>query len=129
MSKIYNNSIDLFSSEKTLQKSINKIKTDSKEPGEKKETKDSIIFQYFDHFSDEEEINEIKKEFEDGIGWGDAKKKLFSKINQEILPLRDKYFELIDNPKLIEDTLEAGETKARDEANKNLEQIKEKIGI
>ena len=129
MSKSYNNSIDLFSSEKTLQKSINKIKTDSKEPGEKKETKDSIIFQYFDHFSDEEEINEIKKEFEDGIGWGDAKKKLFSKINQEILPLRDKYFELIDNPKLIEDTLEAGETKARDEANKNLEQIKEKIGI
>jgi len=30
---------------------------------------------------------------------------------------------------LIEDTLEAGETKAREEANKNLEQIKEKIGI
>ncbi len=129
MSKSYNNSIDLFSSEKTLQKSINKIKTDSKEPGEKKETKDSIIFQYFNHFSDEDEINEIKKEFDDGIGWGDAKKKLFKKINQEISPLRDKYFELIDNPKLIEDTLEAGETKARDEANKNLEQIKEKIGI
>ena len=61
MSKSYNNSIDLFSSEKILQKSINKIKTDSKEPGEKKETKDSIIFQYFNHFSDEEEINEIKK--------------------------------------------------------------------
>ena len=129
MSKSYNNSIELFSSEKILQKSINKIKTDSKEPGERKETKDSIIFQYFNHFSDEEEINEIKKEFEDGIGWGDAKKKLFTKINQEISPLRDKYFELIDNPKLIEDTLEAGETLAREEANKNLEQIKEKIGI
>ena len=129
MSKSYNNSIDLFSSEKVLQKSINKIKTDSKEPGEKKETKDSIIFQYFNHFSDEKEIDEIKKEFEDGIGWGDAKKKLFTKINQEISPLRDKYFELIDNPKLIEDTLEAGETLAREEANKNLEQIKEKIGI
>ena len=51
MSKSYSNSIDLFSSEKTLQKSINKIKTDSKEPGEKKETKDSIIFQYFNHLS------------------------------------------------------------------------------
>ena len=47
---------------------------------EKKETKDSIIFQYFNHFSDEKEIDEIKKEFEDGIGWGDAKKKLFTKI-------------------------------------------------
>ena len=52
-----------------------------------------------------------------------------AKINQEISPLRDKYFDLIDNPKLIEDTLEAGETLAREEANKNLEQIKEKIGI
>ena len=30
---------------------------------------------------------------------------------------------------MIEDTLEAGEIKARDEADKNLEQIKEKIGI
>ena len=129
MSKSYNNSIDLFSSEKILQKSINKIKTDSKKPGEKKETKDSIIFQYFNHFSDEEEINDIKKEIDDGIGWGDAKKKLFTKINKEISPLRDKYFELMDNPKLIEDTLEAGETLAREEANKNLEQIKEKIGI
>ena len=56
-------------------------------------------------------------------------KKLFTKINQEISPLRDKYFDLINNPKLIEDTLEAGEAKARDEANKNLEKIKEKIGI
>ena len=74
-------------------------------------------------------FNEITKEFEDGIGWGEAKKKLFTKINQEISPLRDKYFDLINNPKLIEDTLEAGETKARDEANKNLEKIKEKIGI
>ena len=99
MSKSYNNSIELFSSEKTLQKSINKIKTDSKKPGEKKETKDSIIFQYFSHFSDEEEINGIKREFDDGIGWGDAKKKLFTKINEEISPLRDKYFELMDNPK------------------------------
>tara|TARA_B100001027_G_scaffold68825_1_gene46944 strand:+ start:46 stop:744 length:699 start_codon:yes stop_codon:yes gene_type:complete len=129
MSKSYNNSIELFSSEKILQKSINKIKTDSKEPGEKKETKDSIIFQYFNHFSDEEEIIEITKEFDDGIGWGDAKKKLFTKINQEISPFRDKYFELINKPKLIEDALEAGETEARDEANKNLEKIKEKIGI
>ena len=129
MSKSYKNSIDLFSSEKELQKSINKIKTDSKEPGEKKETQDSIIFQYFNHFCDEEEMKEIKKDFEDGIGWGDAKKKLFFKINNEIGPLRDKYLKFIDNPKLVEETLEAGEVKAREEAKENLNLIKQKIGI
>ena len=129
MSKSYNNSIDLFASEKVLQKSINKIKTDSKEPGEKKETNDSIIFQYFNHFCNENEIKSVERDFEDGIGWGDAKKKLFMKINDEISPLRDKYNELMDNPRLVEETLEDGEEKARKEALENLNQIKEKIGI
>ena len=40
-------------------------------------------------------------------------RKSYLQNNQEISPLRDKYFELINNPKLIEDTLEAGETKAK----------------
>ena len=129
MSKSYNNSIDLFASEKVLQKSINKIKTDSKEPGEKKGINDSIIFQYFNHFCNKNEIKSVERDFEDGIGWGDAKKKLFMKINEEISPLRNKYNELMDNPRLVEETLEDGEEKARKEALENLNQIKEKIGI
>ena len=129
MSKSYNNSIDLFASEKVLQKSINKIKTDSKEPGEKKGINDSIIFQYFNHFCNKNEIKSVERDFEDGIGWGDAKKKLFMKINEEISPLRNKYNELMNNPRLVEETLEDGEEKARKEALENLNQIKEKIGI
>ena len=129
MSKSYNNSIDLFATEKVLQKSINKIKTDSKKPGEKKGTNDSIIFQYFNHFCNENEIESVERDFEDGIGWGDAKKKLFMKINEELSPLRDRYIELMDNPRLVEETLEDGEEKARKEASENLIQIKEKIGI
>ena len=74
-------------------------------------------------------MKELKKDFEDGIGWGDAKKKLFFKINNEIGPLRDKYLKFIDNPKLVEETLEAGEVKAREEAKENLNLIKQKIGI
>ena len=47
MNKSYNNFIELFSSEKKLQKSLNQIITDSLLPGEPKETKDSILFEYF----------------------------------------------------------------------------------
>ena len=48
---------------------------------------------------------------------------------QEISPLREKYNELMDNPRLVEETLEDGEEKARKEALENLNHIKEKIGI
>ena len=51
------------------------------------------------------------------------------KINEEISPLRDRYIELMNNPRLVEEILEDGEEKARKEASENLIQIKEKIGI
>ena len=44
MSKSYHNTIPLFSSEEDLLKLIRKIKTDSLQPGEPKDPKDSILF-------------------------------------------------------------------------------------
>ena len=71
MSKSYNNFIELFSSEKKLQKSLNQIITDSLLPGEPKETKDSILFEYFNAFVSKHKIYDIEKSFKDGAGWGD----------------------------------------------------------
>ena len=55
MSKSYSNYIDLFTEEKTLQKKINQIKTDSLEPGEKK-PKNSILYKYFKCFGNEKDL-------------------------------------------------------------------------
>ena len=68
MSKSYNNFIELFSSEKKLQKSLNQIITDSLLPGEPKETKDSILFEYFNAFVGGHKIYDIEKSFKDGAG-------------------------------------------------------------
>ena len=129
MSKSYNNFIELFSSEKKLQKSLNQIITDSLLPGEPKQTKDSILFEYFNAFVGKHKIYDIEKSFKDGAGWGDLKKMLFNIINEEIKPLREKFDELVSKPKLVEEILIEGENKARKKAEIKIIEIREKVGI
>ena len=47
MSKSYNNTIPLFEPEKKFRKLIMKIKTNSLEPGEPKETEGSTLFEIY----------------------------------------------------------------------------------
>ncbi len=128
MSKSYLNFIDLFSEEKRLQKQINKIKTDSREPGEEK-PRNSTLYKYFECFSNAARIKEIDNCFRDGMAWGDLKKQLFNLINNELAPARNKYIELINNPKKVEDILQEGEAKAIKVASKNLSEIRSLVGI
>lgn len=129
MSKSYNNFIELFSSEKKLQKSLNQIVTDSLLPGDPKSTKDSILFDYFSAFLKKERLDSIKKLFEDGTGWGDLKKMLFDIINDELSPLRDKYENLINNPNTIEEILIEGEKQAIIHAENKIKEVRETVGI
>ena len=128
MSKSYSNYIDLFSEEKKLQKQINQIKTDSLEPGEKK-PRDSTLYKYFKCFTNDKNIKQIDAYFNKGMGWGDLKKELFECINKEISPAREKYFDLVSNPKKVEKLLEEGEAKALKIASKNLKEIRSLVGI
>ncbi len=57
MSKSYNNTIPLFAAEKALRKLIMKIKTNSLEPGEPKETSGSTIFDIYKAFATPEETS------------------------------------------------------------------------
>jgi tryptophanyl-tRNA synthetase len=128
MSKSYSNYIDLFSQEKKLQKQINQIKTDSLEPGEKK-PKDSTLYEYFKCFTNDKNIKQIDAYFNEGMGWGDLKKELFECINKEISPAREKYYDLVNNPKKVEKLLEEGEAKALNIASRNLKEIRSLVGI
>ena len=129
MSKSYNNIIPFLSSEKDLDKSISKIVTNSLEPGQPKDTKDCTLFQLYSCFATSDEINEMNQAYKDGIGWGDAKKKLFSIINSEISPIREKYFELNDKPNLLNDLFSDGAQKVRPQAKELVEKLREVVGI
>lgn len=129
MSKSYNNTIPLFTPEKKLQKLINRIVTNSLEPGEPKDPDNSHLFEIYSAFATEAETAEYRQAFLEGIGWGDAKKKLFNLINEEIGEAREKYYALMENPALIEETLQAGAEKARKPAREMLMRLKDAVGL
>ena len=77
MSKSYGNTIPLFETPKKLRKSIMKIKTNSQEPGEPKDTEGNTVFEIFKSIASEEETSTLAADYASGIGWGDAKQRLF----------------------------------------------------
>lgn len=129
MSKSYGNTIPLFLPEKKLQKHINKIKTNLLEPGEPKDPDTSAVFQIWKAFATQEQTAEMRCAFEEGIGWGDAKKKLFALINDEVAEARERYEDLLARPAEIEAELQKGAEKARAVSKPMLAQIREAIGI
>ena len=129
MSKSYNNIIPFLSSEKVLQKSISQIITNSLEPGEPKDHNGCTLFQLYSFFANAEEINSMKQSYKDGIGWGDVKKDLFAIINNEILPIREKYTELKDQPDFLNDLFSDGARKVRPQAQELVGKLREAVGI
>ncbi len=129
MSKSYGNIIPLLSTEKALKKSIAKIVTNSLEPGEPKDTDGCSVFSLYSHFASKNELLELADDYKNGISWGDAKNKLFSLVNNEISPIREKYEEFSTNDKLLNELLHEGSLKARVMAKEKIAVVRELIGI
>lgn len=129
MSKSYNNTIPLFLPEKQLKKSINKILTNLLEPGQAKDPDTSPVFQIWQAFATAEQTAEMRQQFADGIGWGEAKRQLFELINGQLGEARDKYESLLANPAHIEEVLQKGAAKARAYSQPLLEKVREAVGI
>ena len=71
----------------------------------------------------------MKNLFEDGIGWGDAKQKVFEDLNLMLLPIREKFMELSNNKKFIEEILKSGAEKVRLQTVPALKEVKKLVGI
>ena len=129
MSKSYDNTIPLFASQAELKKLIAGIVTDSRVPGEAKETEGSALFQIYQAFASADETAAMRQAFKDGIGWGDAKQMLFERIDREIAPMRNTYEALMNNPDKIEAILLAGAEKARELATPLIQSLRQAVGL
>jgi tryptophanyl-tRNA synthetase len=129
MSKSYNNTIPLWLPEKQFRKHIMKIKTNLLEPGEPKDPNDSFVFDIYKAFATKQQTESFKQAFADGIAWGAAKQELFELINNELAEPREKYNELMAQPKLIETELLKGAEKAREFSAPFLKKLKKAVGI
>ncbi|MDP2023888.1 MAG: tryptophan--tRNA ligase [Hydrogenophaga sp.] len=129
MSKSYDNTIPLFAPKEQLRKLIMGIVTDSRMPGEPKDTQGSALFQLYQAFASAEETTVLAKAYAEGIAWGDAKQLLFERLDQEIAPMRAIYDELIQDPGKIERTLQAGAHKARAIATPFTARLRHAVGL
>jgi tryptophanyl-tRNA synthetase len=130
MSKSYDNTIPLFEGgPQRLREAIMRIVTDSRAPGEPKDTEDSALFTIYQAFAGADETAAFRAALHGGMAWGDAKQALFERIEDELGPLRERYDALMARPDAIEEVLQAGAAKARAVATPFLQRLREAVGL
>ena len=129
MSKSYDNTIPLFSSAKEMKDAISRIVTDSRAPGEAKDPDNSHLFTLFQAFATPAQSDEFRSELLQGLGWGEAKNRLFQLLDNELGESRERYHQLIERPADLEDILQHGAQKARAVATPFLNELREAVGL
>lgn len=129
MSKSYDNTIPLFAPREQMRKLIAGIVTDSRGPGEPKDTEGSALFQIYQAFAEPAETDAFRRAFEGGISWADAKQALFERIDREVGPMRATYQRCIDDPASVERVLLAGAQKARRTASPFIATLRHAVGL
>ncbi|MDD1015253.1 tryptophan--tRNA ligase [Pseudomonas rubra] len=129
MSKSYDNTIPLFSSAKDMKDAISRIVTDSRAPGEAKDPDNAHLFTLFQAFATATQADEFRSELLQGLGWGEAKQRLFQLLDGQLSEPRERYHQLISRPADLEDILLAGAQKARKVATPFLEELREAVGL
>ena len=129
MSKSYDNTIPLFCEEEVLKKVVMKIKTNSLEPGEPKDSSDCNIFKIYQAICTKDKIDDLQKLYDEGIAWGEAKKVLFEELNSFLKPYRDEYNQITKDKPFIERTLVEGSEKALSISGPIIEEVRKAIGI
>lgn len=129
MSKSYDNTIPLFGSAKQLKDAIARIVTDSRLPGEAKDADGSHLFTLYQAFASQAQQAEFRAELEGGLGWGEAKNRLYLLLENELGEARERYNALITRPADLEDILLAGAAKARKTATPFLGELREAVGL
>ena len=129
MSKSYDNTVPLFTSAKDMKEAISRIVTDSRLPGEAKDPDNSHLFTLYQAFATKAQSEEFHADLLQGLGWGDAKQRLFQLLDAELGEAREHYHQLIERPADLEDILQAGAQKARRVATPFLGELREAVGL
>jgi tryptophanyl-tRNA synthetase len=112
-----------------LRKLIMGIVTDSRAPGEPKDTEGSALFQIYQAFASPQESAALAAAYANGIAWGEAKEQLFERLDSEIAPMRARYNHLMEDPAHIEAILQRGAAKARSIATPFTARLRHAVGL
>jgi len=114
MSKSYDNTIEIFGPPKKVRKTVMRVVTDSTPLEDPKNPETCNVFALYKLFASEEEQAELAERYRaGGMGYGEAKKALAGKIEEQFGPYRERREELERNPDEVEDVLRDGAMRAR----------------
>jgi tryptophanyl-tRNA synthetase len=130
MSKSYGNTIDIFAEGKPLEKTVMGIKTDSTPMGQPLNPETCTVFTLYSLMASDEETAALAADYRSGkIGYGGAKKLLYTKIDAYFASMRERRKQLVKDPSYVDDVLREGAKKARAEAQLTMALVREAVGM
>ncbi len=130
MSKSYNNTIELFASPADTRKAIMRIVTDSKTVTEPKDPATCKVFALYKLFASEPECADMAARYRaGGLGYGEVKQALYEHFWAYFEPFRQRRAQYQNNPELVEQILQRGAARARQELRKTLQAARRAVGL
>ena len=128
MSKSYKNHIPLFASDEEIRKICMSVVTDSKNPEDKKNPEESIIFNIYKVVASKDKTEIFKNKFLDGgLGYKEAKEILAEEIIAFVKPMREKREQITDSQ--VFEVMKKGAEKAFMVAEAKMKEVREKTGL
>lgn len=130
MSSSLNNVITLRETEKSLQKKVNKIKTDDERGGIEKpgNPENCSVFEYHQVFSEKKLTETVNISCRDAsLSCGECKKLLGNSMKEQFIPIADKMNSLSDDECL--DVLKDGTARVKKEIERHWGELSTKIGF
>jgi tryptophanyl-tRNA synthetase len=129
MSKSYNNYIGLFEDEKSIQKKIMSIKTDSIELGQPLNEKTCFVFSLYKKLAKHDDVEKLRFDYQNGnIGYGESKKRLIIAFFEYFGEIRKKYDSYVSQPDNIYEILNKSHKKIEPEVKGKMKKIYTDVG-
>lgn len=130
MSKSYGNTIAVFLDDKPLRKKVMSIQTDATPVDGAKDPDSCNLFSLLKLFAPPEQLDEVRNLYVNGgAAYGYIKQDLFTLIRDYFSGAKEKKRELLANRDYLRDVLAKGGNKARVEAVKTLDLVRDRIGL
>ena len=131
MSKSYGNTLPIFGEEKAIRKLINKkVVTDATPLEDPKPTDGSIILSLYKLFATPEQYQAmVDAHLAGGVGYGQFKKDLFEAYWEYFRAARERREWILAHPEYVDDVLNQGAEKAREEAQATLARVRQAVGL